>query len=286
MAQQIHEGECNVVDDIDVAKLGVELDTVEGSRHVVDENDVGQVQVAMALAHPPAVATLLPQWREQRRLEGQPLHQIADHDALGSQPLERRAHHAGHVIRPAPVAVGRSNLGLRVQCRDALRQRVDVRRQERAVGKPLAQQCARREAAHAQRVLDRCAVIAQPRILRRATDRRHFEIDRWRKAPVQAQLLGAEMAPLLEAAEVEEAEADRLLDLPRGVTCQQHPRDVRLDQLRRHAAAAQLKTQRLHQDRRGGVSGFDHAAQSTQHRGCALDLAHAREREFTSDREQ
>ena len=51
MREQVHRGEGGVVDDVDPAQAGVELDRVERHHVVVEQHEVGEVQVAVALAH-------------------------------------------------------------------------------------------------------------------------------------------------------------------------------------------------------------------------------------------
>ncbi|MCU0969268.1 MAG: hypothetical protein MUF03_10710 [Rubrivivax sp.] len=50
VAPQVHEGEADVGDQVAVAQRGVELERIEEGRYAVDDDDVAQVQVAVALA--------------------------------------------------------------------------------------------------------------------------------------------------------------------------------------------------------------------------------------------
>jgi hypothetical protein len=79
-------------------------------------------------------------------------------------------------------------------------------------------------------ILD-CRLCGLMQIVRRSGDRHHREVPAGGGAAVEAQLLLAAAAPRLEGAEIEEAEAHRLLDLVGEIAREQHPGDVRLDLL-------------------------------------------------------
>jgi hypothetical protein len=68
------------------------------------------------------------------------------------------------------------------------------------------------------------------RRLARAADRCHVDVERRSKTSVEAQLLLAEVLSGLDAAEVQERQAYRLLELEGLRLHQQHPGNVRLDQ--------------------------------------------------------
>ncbi|OIQ64702.1 hypothetical protein GALL_537460 [mine drainage metagenome] len=63
--QQIGIGERDFAGDIDPAQFFIELDAVEHAHPLLDQHQIGQMQVTMALAHP---ATALPRRHQRRKL--------------------------------------------------------------------------------------------------------------------------------------------------------------------------------------------------------------------------
>ncbi len=63
-----------------------------------------------------------------------------------------------------------------------------------------------------------------------AVELHHVEVKLRREAAVEAQFRGAAGAAFVHSAVIEEGQDDRLLDLPRELACQQHPRGVGFDQ--------------------------------------------------------
>ncbi|MCY1178814.1 hypothetical protein D9M73_191850 [compost metagenome] len=142
-----------------------------------------------------------------------------------------------------------------VEAGDLLGHLVDVRGGQFAVGLQGAEHLPLGELAHLQRVFDRLAFATQLRCFGAAGDRQHFQIQAVGQALVQAQLFGAEVRALRQLGEVEEAKVHRLLDFVGIFTGEQHPGDMRLDNLkRRHWVREQ-----------GGVL-----------QGCNQGLAHGR----------
>ena len=62
-------------------------------------------------------------------------------------------------------------------------------------------------------------------------DGNDVDVDRRCRAPIEPQLVLAGAPPLLERAEVEETEVERLLELPRMVAGEHHDGDVSFDTL-------------------------------------------------------
>jgi hypothetical protein len=108
---------------------------------------------------------------------------------------------------------------------------VDVVGGEFAAIGDLIQPRAVRELAHAHRIIDDGTVAVEAGIVDAAGDAHHRLVEFRREPAVQAQFLVAVETPLLQCAEIQEAEIDRLLDLVGIGACQHHPGDVRLDDL-------------------------------------------------------
>ena len=83
------------------------------------------------------------------------------------------------------------------------------------------------------RPLDRLASAVNMGRLGGAGDRHRFQVEPRREAPVQADLLGAEILAPVERGEVEKLELARLLHLVGEGPGEEHIRDVRLDELDR-----------------------------------------------------
>ena len=115
------------------------------------------------------------------------------------------------------------------------RERIDVRGDERAGGDALAPQGAVGKAAHAHRDFEQPPGARERRPARPFADLDDVEVEIGCEAPVQAQLLVAQASPLGQRGEVEERQAQRLLELVGVRATEQHPRDRRLDQARRRA---------------------------------------------------
>ena len=276
VVQQVHPAEGHVAGHVDPAQLVVELDGVEGQHLAVDEDEVGQVQVAVAFAHP----LLLPPPREQG-LDGdeallgpvaQRLHQRSvggrlQHCAQGVEVVARPAHRRRRVAPGLGLAGHRR---ARLERRHAPRQPGDVLRRQRAAPAHMVQPRCLVEAAHLHRELHRPQIVfgaglAPARIAWRADDGPHAQVDVGGRpvvlleAPVHADLGLAGVAPRGQCAEVHEREAHRLLDLVGELARQQHPGAVRFRQL--DAVDGVCVARRLQQrgDQRGqGVAHANH----------------------------
>ena len=202
----------------------------------VDERDVAQVQVAVALADEAAAPPFV-QPRPQRRIgrrgprlePGQRLRvagevgQPADVGEVLHRVVEDVRRHA---VRP----VGRRRVDAAVKRGDLGGELVDQRRRQRAAREHLRQQGVLREFAHPHRVVQHRAVAFERGRGRTAADGDDVEIEVGREPAVESQFLGAEVPARFQRAEVEEPEVDGLLDLVGEFAGQQHPGDVRFDQ--------------------------------------------------------
>ena len=147
--------------------------------------------------------------------------------------VARVARHRQHlrevVVRELQHAVGTSvrDVGLRsrrprVERGDFGSERVHVGRRQLVAFDHARQQSRLIELPHLDGVLEREAVAAQDRRVDGSGDRDDVEIDRRGETPIEPQLLLAEEPPLRQRREVEELEADSLLDLVRKFTGEQH----------------------------------------------------------------
>ena len=107
---------------------------------------------------------------------------------------------------------------------------VDALRRELAAGDQPVEQPRLVELAHLHGVFHGLTGAPEHRGLRCAGEGDDVQVQRGREPPVQTQLLPAAMGALVERAEVEEAEIERLLDLVGVVAGEKDPGDVGLHQ--------------------------------------------------------
>ena len=94
-------------------------------------------------------------------------------------------------------------------------------------------------AVHRDRVLDGARIMLRtrrPAVRTARHERDHAAVDAWGEAAVEPQFGVAARPPARERAVVHEREANRLLDLVRGLAGEEHPRDVGLAELDRLGA--------------------------------------------------
>ena len=124
MVAQIHHEKADVAHDVDPAHRWVELDAIEEGRLAVDERDVAEVKVAVALADEAVPVPLFEHRRQPRGLGFRPGEELFESRAVAGvfdgflhldEVLAHRAHDAG---RPAERRVVRSAGGLAVKRRD------------------------------------------------------------------------------------------------------------------------------------------------------------------------
>ena len=221
------------------------------------------MQVAVALAHPPRLqagvehrrqrgkARLGPgldarEFTQQRRI-GHPLADLRE-------VLPHRRHHRHRVAKA--VAWLRHRRAL-VEGGDVAGEAVEQRRLELPGREPRLEQRGLIETAHPDEVVERgrargCSIdtlIANAHPLLRLPYRHHRLVKLRHRAPVQAQLRLARLASAFHRAEIQEAQIERLLQLPGMLAGEQHPRDVGLDQAHttrrvgQHAGLAQAGEQ-------------------------------------------
>ncbi|MNH06508.1 hypothetical protein D3C79_658780 [compost metagenome] len=110
---------------------------------------------------------------------------------------------------------------------------VDVLGGQFAVGLQGAEHLILWKLAHFQGVLDCLAVATQLRRFHATGDRQDVQVQAIGQALVQAQLFITEVFAAGQFGEIEEAEVHRLLDLVGILAGQQHPGNMRLDELKR-----------------------------------------------------
>ena len=257
---QVHQEEREIVADVDARDLVVELDAVERRRVAVEDHDVAQVQIAVALADEAGRASTVEQLGAAIQLA----------EEVASEPLTHRLVEAvtAYSSRPAafpsmtqripalpPVIAPRP--GVVVEARHRVAQRLDLVDLERAtIGEPV-EELRLVEARHVDAPVDRIARSADgEQSVRRAGDGDDATIERRRGASIEPQLRFARGAPQPRGREVQVVEADRPLQLERPVPGQEHHRAVRVDAFHRQAAVRGRRPEPV-DDRRLRIEGHD-----------------------------
>ncbi len=110
-------------------------------------------------------------------------------------------------------------------------QLVDVPSRQLTVGLQCAQQAILRELFHLERVFDGFAIATQLRRVRCTGDRQNLEVEVFGQTLIQAQLFLAEMLAQSQGGEIQKAEVHRFFEFVGIRTRQQHPGNVRFDDL-------------------------------------------------------
>jgi hypothetical protein len=260
VCEQVHERKGQLGHRVDPAQLGVELDRVERHRHAAEPHPVAQMQVAVAFAHPAGAVPLGHQRAQRGKAARAPVAQPGDLGRpVGCGALRRWLGQLGQrkqvVVGPAPDRVRVA--GRRIACRRRRQPGLEVgqrlgelvdqcRVQLAARGQPV-QALRGVEAAHLHRPVDRLRRVgrivgpAEQRRIRRPEHRPQRHIELRRRATVDAQLLGAEVAPRRQRREVQKGQPQRLLELEGVGAGQQHAGDVGLDALDRRVGSLALQ---------------------------------------------
>ncbi len=225
---QVHHQKSDVVGGVDPAQVGAELQRIERHEAAILQQQVLQMQIAVALANRTAAGPGC-ECRCQRLclLQGPGLD--------NGQPLLRFVVELCRVQMNEVVA-GRLHHPL------DLKSRVDVAARNQVVMEPRNRVCQFAhvggaqltalkaavqpgrvgELAHPHRVLDR-RLAAHSNPIGRLRDRNDAEVDFRRGAAVDAQLLLAIAAARRQRREIQESEGHRLLDLVGKIAGEQHP---------------------------------------------------------------
>ncbi len=216
---EVHGQERDVVHHVDESQRRVELDAVERREPAVPANHVAAVQVAVAFPHPARVESpehqllSFPEFVGHHGLEA--FERAGFRDALG-QPAQLGEIVEGHPAHGVRVTVAAGGWRLRralVQVGDVdteaghLGRRHGLRREQRA------ELVAGGELSHAHRVLERRSPAIHERGLGRSADDADAEVQVRRMALVEADFLLAERSAPRKRRVIEEAQAQRLLDL-------------------------------------------------------------------------
>jgi len=233
---ELHGEERDVRRDVARAEALGELDAVDHERRRValDEVDVLEAQIAVAFADPARGDARVEERRvlvEPAGLKGARLVEGLAVDEVGHEALR-----VGEVlfdVRAEACALSpRGRLSRRaVEVGHARRERLELRGAERAAREPRRRARPVGQPAHVHRPVDDGPGAAQLEAARPAAHGLDAEVDRRRKALVEARLVLAVAAARLERGEVEEAQVDGPFDLPDVAAREVHPRRVRRAQL-------------------------------------------------------
>ena len=215
--QQVHQQEGEVVEGVDRRQRLVELQAVEQHRRAVQQDDVAEVQIAVAVAHEALGAA--PLEHVARALERGPGRLV---DRTHLSPLENRADQGGEVAGIAPITSAMAAWPPRSGRRSAsswkaasVVARASIVAVSSACASAIRSSSARLvEPPHLEQPLDRLALAIQgQRAALVAGDRQDALVEHRRGAAVEAQLGVQRVLASLQRREVEEAVAHRALHL-------------------------------------------------------------------------
>ncbi len=206
---EVHDEERDFAHGVGPAQVLAELETVKEQHAFIVPYHVGEVGVAMTFADEAAVFAILehfPEFGESQlapALQTLQLGLIRRFDAR-TDLLEILPHRFVDVFRIAegPVVAGHRDPA--VKFGQLLRQQVDVWRTQFAARQHSVEPRLLGKLDHLDGVFDGLAGTVEPGRCGRTGDGNHAEVERFRQAPVQAQLLFAIEAAFVERAEIEE----------------------------------------------------------------------------------
>lgn len=249
MGREIHHHKGNVSHAVDPAQGSVELEGVEQLRLAVDERNVGQMQIAMAFAHPAARPPYLEHGGQRLRLLLAPVGHLLQQRAQtgqcgchrGAQGGQAVVHRRTHSRRRAPNLSACSDRGSGMELRHMACQLIDLRGRHAMLVHSRSKQCILGKPPHPHSGFGaRRSVLPghQPerggRVLCRNDDQAHqAQVQAWCRAAVDAQFFLAGCVPQRLGAEVQKIQLQWLLELVGKVTSQQHPGDMGLYALHR-----------------------------------------------------
>ena len=274
---QVHRQKGQVGHAVNPAQIGVELQRIKQLRLAVNPGNVGQVQIAMALAHMTTAPALGPHALQRMLLGGAPLLQplqgahlprrhLGQHQSQSGQAFTHRCGGSmlGRWRRQRPAQLRHvCHSRLRVQPGHLLGQGVHVFVCHASRLQPAAEQGLLVKAAHQHRGLRPCGIPCRPGLhppgpgLAAVTHHaHHVQVHVRGRAAVDAQLFLARGQAQCGRAEVQKIQRQRLLEFVHMPTHQQQPRDVRFDALHRTARIApglRVVLQLMHALLRSGV---------------------------------
>ena len=234
MIEEIHCQKRDFIHDVDPAKVRVELDGVERRGHAFEQRDVSEVQVAVALAHPAVALARVEHRDEGGVLAPGPVAQPREQRDIRLRACERQhllevlQRGREYALRASKRIAGAGARDLPMERSQAARERVNVRRRERAAARHAVEQIVLIETPHPERVFDRRSAAADHRRRGAAADGEHIQIQSGRGAAVQAQFFFAIVPARGERAEIQKTEIHRFLDLVGIVAGEQDAGDVGL----------------------------------------------------------
>jgi hypothetical protein len=208
-----------IVDHVDPAQGGVELDAIEGRGGALQAHHVGQVHVAVALAYQAGGMALRPQRRQGCRLVVKPClqhHRLIRTHGRG-RAFQRRQRHGTARGRLAKLGTRACMRCLLVEsCRER-RQAIDVGRQNGAGSQQFAEQCASRKAPHAHGVVQDRASSVDFRRKGASGNAGDPQVQGGSQSSIQPHFLLAEVFSGRQCAVVHEGQTQRLLELVNGL---------------------------------------------------------------------
>ena len=236
---EIHEQERGVRQRIDDAQLVVEFDAIEGEQATIETHDIAEMQIAVTVAH----VTL----RVARgEVTGVPCDGSGEaHPECRRQQAGERRREGGEDLRAGQrrlaVAASRRRHGQRrMQGRQFAGESRDFVHAHRAGRDQAVERGGQVETAHTHRVLGLRAGVLVTQLFDAFIEAR-------REAPVELELTDAEVPPPCRGREIDEAEIDRLLELPGMAAGQEHNGNVGLEADHFQAARRQLRREALEQ---------------------------------------
>jgi hypothetical protein len=217
---QVHHREGDVLDDIDAAQGGIELDAVEGHHLAAEGEQVGEVQVAMAFAHVAGRGTRLPQRQHGDGFAGDPAG-----ECFARQQVRGPASAASaRSRRSGPPAAQAGAAAWKAASTAARRSTVA------ASSSPCAARSLKRrrgKAPHPHGMGQRRPGAVQVRRGQAARDARHAQVQPGASRPLSRTSSAQKWRRFLPSHSRRSA-AQRLLQLVRELRREQHPGDVRL----------------------------------------------------------
>jgi hypothetical protein len=230
---QIHQQKRQIVEDVDAREAFVELQAIEKGRPAVDEANIPEMQIAMAMAHlagrPPPV--------EQLRQDGDPFLPLLE-KALHSIPAEPGSTrgceaailHLGKVGHLDSATAVNMPLGGSVKPGNMVGQLIHYSPIEAArFGEGIEEQ-GLIEASHHDDPIESLAVRRKADgVVRAAEEAANLLIKRGRRAPVQDQLRLASSPPEIRGRKIEIGVGYRALQLENAVARDENQRSVGFD---------------------------------------------------------
>src|SRR3990172_9500508 len=260
---EVHRQEGDFAHGVDPAQVLAEFETVKEQHAFIVPYHVGEVGVAVAFAYEAPVFTITEIFFEFSEGQFTPDFQASQ---LGlvllfntwTDLFEVLAHRFVDAPgRPERLVIS-GDRDPAVKPGQLLRQQVDVYRLQFVAREHSIEPRLLGKLDHLDGVFDGRAGTVEPGGSGRAGDGNHAEVERFRQAPVQTQLLLAIEAAFVERAEIEKPEIDRFLDFVGVRAGEDDPGNMRFDRVNvphRMVVAGGIE-QRLNQGRKSVIHGM------------------------------